>query len=378
MESLCVGGREKVVIDICNNLDFKKFDVTILVLSNDNNQLLTEIEPKVNIRFLPFKRSGIGGYKSIIFWLIGFPKLIKMLNEIKPNIVHTHIYYQHLFFVALGIRFLRPKGLHFRTVHTSGLFYRNKTWINRFRLKVEKYATAINATYLISISKAVHQNNLTHFQNLASDIRYIPNGIDLGSFNKNNFIQTNKKDFGYLPTDTVVTYIARFDIGKNHEMLIEAWAFVVKEIPNARLCLAGDGVLMPLIKEKCIMANLENSVRFLGTIKDVQSLLAISDIGVFPSGFEGFPLVLIEKMAMGLPVITSDIDIFKELIIDGFNGIISSVDDSRKFSEAIIKLLNTQSLRLSISNEAVKTAKQFSINNVIRSHQEYYEEKFGL
>ena len=281
-----------------------------------------------------------------------------------------------LLLISLAIRSLDKNFLHFRTVHTAGLFYENqKTLLNKFRLLIEKIATKINQTYLIGISNVVHKNNIKYFKPYAQDMKLIYNGIDLNKFNKENYNST-KNDFGIKNEDIVVSYVARLDNGKNHLFLIDIWKNIKTQIPNAKLCFAGDGILKEQLQKEVKNNCLEESIIFLGSILNVSELLAISDLAVFPSSFEGFSLVMLEKFAMSLPVVASNIEAFKEIGKDGENCFLVSLEDKELYRKRIIELCENKQLRKQIGANARFRAIEFDIKKCIVSHEEYYSKSF--
>lgn len=376
LNSLTVGGLEKVVIDICNNTKSPNNRVLVITLSNKDLTLKSKLNKDIEIISLPFKNDSKRSLFS--FWIFGIPKLIKILNKIKPDVVHAHLYYHYLLFLSISIKF---SGLHpacFRTVHTSGLFYSATSLLNKFRCQIEKFALRINPTRLISISKTILSNNDILFSKYVLDNRLIPNGIDLNKFSKSNFQGVKKKDFGLQEDSVIVSYVSRLDIGKNHICLLNAWEQVVNEFPKAHLCLAGDGVLKSELINYIKLLGIEQKVSFLGTIDNIAAFLSITDIGVFPSQFEGFPISLIEKMAMELPVITSDIDIFKDVILNNENGLICSVNDSKDYADKLMKLISDKDLRIKIGLEARETVAKYDIKTIVNETIHFYEEALSI
>jgi len=370
VDTFDIGGREKVVLDLCNGLNKDIFDVSLIVLSNDRLYSKQFLNKDIKIFFLDINQKEL---RSLNLFFKGFKQLVNILKELKPNIVHSHIFYVPLLLTSLAIRFLDKNILHFRTVHTSGLFYENqKTLLNKFRLIVEKFATKINLTYLIGISKVVHTNNIKYFKKYSKNIELIYNGIDLNKFNKENYISTHKSDFGFKEVDILVSYVARLDNGKNHLFLIDLWKSISTRIPNAKLCFAGDGILKDALINEVEYQNLQDSIKFLGSISNVSDLLAISDLAVFPSSFEGFGLVMLEKFAMSLPVVASNIEAFKEIGKDGENCFLVSLEDKELYRKRIIELCENKQLRKQIGANARLRAMEFDIKKCIASHEEYY------
>ena len=176
LNSLVLGGREKIVVDICNNIDSQKHTVFLITFTNDRNDIRSELHSDIKLINLPFKCDS--ALDIFIFWLTGLPKFIRAVNNIRPDIVHSHLYYHYYLFLSLGLRLSKVNPSSFRTVHTSGLFYASKNLANMMRVAVEQIATIIYKPYLISISKAVYHNNQSLFSSIVKGNRLIYNGVD--------------------------------------------------------------------------------------------------------------------------------------------------------------------------------------------------------
>lgn len=369
IESFNIGGREKVVLDLCNKVNKDVFDVTLIILSNDRLSFVEALDKSIKIYALNINQKQLRSFK---FFPLSLNKLINILKELKPHIIHSHVFYMHLLLISLAILISNENVLHFRTVHTSGLFYENqKTLIDKFRLYIEKIAIKINKTYLIGVSQAVHKNNIKYFKKYSMSLKLIYNGVDLDKFKKSNYCLT-KNNFGYEKSDIVVSYVARLDSGKNHLFLIEIWREVQNYIHNAKLCFIGDGFLREELINAVVERNLENTIKFLGSASNVFELLSISDLAVFPSSFEGFSLVMLEKFAMSLPVIASDIAAFREIGNNGKNCFLVSLEDRDLYVKKIIELCENDKLRSVMAANARITAIKFNINKCITFHEEYY------
>ncbi len=376
LNSLTIGGIEKVVVDICNTIASEHNRVFLITLSDKDLTLKSKLSKDIEVISLPFKNDTVVGL--LFFWIFGIPKFIKIINKIKPDIIHSHLYYHYLLFLSLSLTLSKIESVLFRTVHTSGLFYNSKSLLNRFRCKIEKIALSLYPTYLISISKTIFNNNNTLFSEYAAGNKLIVNGINLSNFSKTNYSNVKKIDFYLKEEWLIVSYVSRLDHGKNHFCLLNAWKEVLKFFPDAHLCLAGDGVLKRELMNYVKLLDVEHKVSFLGNINNVASLLSITDIAVFPSQFEGFPISLIEEMAMGLPVITSDIDIFKEVIVNNENGFICGVNNQIDYADKLIKLMGDNELRYKIGISARETAKKFDIKRIANETLHFYEEALSV
>ena len=131
--------------------------------------------------------------------------------------------------------------------------------------------------------------------------------------------------------------------------LIKALTVVIKEysLKDISLKLVGDGPQLSSLLKMVRKFDLNKHVRFLGSRgrKEVANMLARSSIFVFPSLREGMPLSVLEAMSCGLPVISSRVIGLKNLVVNGYNGLIVPPKDSDALAKAIIQLLNDSKLR---------------------------------
>ena len=123
--------------------------------------------------------------------------------------------------------------------------------------------------------------------------------------------------------------------------------------------------------------DLKDSIIFLGSISNVAELLSISDLAVFPSSFEGFSLVFLEKFAMSVPVVASDIEAFKEIGNDGENCFLVSLQDKDLYEKRLIELCKYEGLRKKMGNSARQRAMEFDIYKCIDSYEKYYKKSLN-
>ena len=372
VDTLCVGGREKIVIDICNNLNKDHYNVHIITLTNDMNEIANLVNGKeVDLIALPLKHGSLVGIKTLFNFFKAVLTLRNVIKSLNPEIIHTHSYLHRLLIVFTSIKSLSSKITVFHTVHTSGMYYNPKSLVDKFKLQVERSIIGILRPNLISISEIIHQNNQRLFKEQSNLIKYIPNGIDLNFFNKQIY-NIEPERFGVIKSDIVLTYVARFCEGKNHITLLKALNIIVAKYDNVKLILAGDGGTRNEIEDFIEEYSLGNKVILLGAISNISELLSITAIAVFPSEFEGFTLTLIEKMAMGLPVVAADNDIFKKLIKHRENGFLFSMFDSQALAENVIELIEDEILYKEVSKNSILFSKQFSIERMVFEHEDYY------
>jgi glycosyltransferase involved in cell wall biosynthesis len=163
---------------------------------------------------------------------------------------------------------------------------------------------AANATDRFACSEAAAE---WLFGVRSAEARLIRNAIDCSAFAFDPDIRRETRaELGLSPGQLAVCHVGRFSPQKNHAFLIDLFARLAAERPDAVLLLAGDGPLKADIVRRIEAASLDGRVRLLGVRGDMPRLLAAMDVMVFPSLHEGLPMALIEAQTAGLPCVISD------------------------------------------------------------------------
>lgn len=134
----------------------------------------------------------------------------------------------------------------------------------------------------------------------------IHNAIDLDRFDFDQAARARSRLELQLDGHFVIGHVGRFTAEKNHERLLQVFAEVLKRRSDARLLLVGDGPLKATIEARTAALGINDLVVFTGVRQDVPNLLSAMDFLVFPSLFEGLPVVIVEAQASGLPCVVSD------------------------------------------------------------------------
>lgn len=197
----------------------------------------------------------------------------------------------------------------------------------------------------------------------------IPNGVDLKRFSQcENDIK--------LEGDPRILYVGRLSNAKGVDILIRALAKVRTELPNVRLHLVGSLKGAPAYSYQVLARKLrvEENVVFheWASPENVPNYYKATDICVFPSRFEGFGIVVLEAMASGVPVITSNIDSFQEILSDGLTGLLFKSGDPRSLAEVILRLCGDAALRRKLSQAASQAVKTYSWENIAERYISLY------
>ena len=158
-------------------------------------------------------------------------------------------------------------------------------------------------------------------------------------------------------------------------MFLRAAARVRAAVPDAAFVIAGEGELMPGLRELATELGIADDVHFIGRCDDVASLLFASHIGVLSSRAEGFANAILEYMAAGLPVVATDVGGVREAIVEGETGYIVPSGDDEQMAERIIQILsNDENARAMGARGKAIVADKFSCDRHLRNTLELYDE----
>jgi phosphatidylinositol alpha-mannosyltransferase len=175
---------------------------------------------------------------------------------------------------------------------------------------------------------------------LGSDAVEIPNGVDVAALKSAPLLD------GYPRTGKTVLFLGRFDESrKGMAVLLGALPTLVERFDDIEILIVGRGDEDEL-RAEC--GQLAGHLRFLGQVDDAEKASALRSADVYcapHTGGESFGIVLVEAMAAGTPVVASDIDAFRRVLLDGKAGRLVPVDDSEAMAQGLIEVLDNEALR---------------------------------
>ena len=213
----------------------------------------------------------------------------------------------------------------------------------------------------------------------AKEIKHI-NGIGVNTerFSKDITEEQKSKlrqELGINDKDIVFSYVAELNKNKNQILLINAIEKLKEEIPNAKLLLVGNGVLLQKYKEIVKNKKMENKVLILGRREDINEILSITDIYLASSIREGLGLNIIEAMYKRVPVIATNNRGHRELVQNEKTGNLLNKNTTAEMSKEIIKLLNCpENQKKEIINGAKQNIEKYLLENVLKEMKEIYME----
>jgi glycosyltransferase involved in cell wall biosynthesis len=269
-------------------------------------------------------------------------RLSYLLRQEQIDIVHCHMAIASA--CASPIAWLSGvpaliETTHGREIWREGKHLRGYFWVDR---QVGRLTDRF-----IAVSEAVARHLIENKRVPAHKITVIRNGRDLSRFHPVSRIQTieARAELNLGKDPPVILMLARFSVEKGHQLLIDAVRQLVEHWPRLVVLLAGDGPLEQDIKTQSTEFGLNDNVRFLGYRSDTQKLFAASDVVVLPSKIEGLPLVAVEALASGRPVVATAVGGTPEVVIDHQTGLLAPPEDPSRFAEALNHLLSDPGLR---------------------------------
>lgn len=302
-----------------------------------------ELAPLFAEKDIPMITVRCGGF----FDVFGIFRLRKLIRKENPDTVLTYLFHADVLgrltlfgtTSALVIPFLRTTFNH-----PKYLIPRVFEWLTRPLV-----------SHYFANSDAVKEFYIKHIGVYPEKITVIPNGIDTSYFDSIIPDPKLKESLGIQPNDFVIICVANLHINKGHRYLLRAFEAVYKKHPETYLLIVGDGVERAHLKNQIHRYTSKNNIAFLGRRTDVPELLKISNLFVLPTLFEGQSNAIMEAMASGLPVVTTDIPENRTLIRNNVNGILIPTENSIALIDTIQRIMSNTEINKQLSKEAKKT-----------------------
>ncbi len=216
--------------------------------------------------------------------------------------------------------------------------------------------------------------NLEKYEKIPrAKIETIPNGIDGSVFDIRIDREAKRRELG-IPADATVLGIGvRLSAQKGLTYLVQALPEVVGRFPRVVLVIAGEGPLEQDLRNEAEGLGLGGRVKFIGPRVDVPELLQVFDLYVLPSLWEGLPMVLLEAMAAGCPIVATGVGGVPSAIEDGVNGLLVPPRDPAALAHAIVRVLGDETLRRRMGQAGKQVfGERFSAEKMTRRYEQLY------
>jgi glycosyltransferase involved in cell wall biosynthesis len=267
-------------------------------------------------------------------------RLVALFRKLRPDLVHAR---------SAKARFLGPLAARIarvpvvvQTVH--GWSFNNAVDSRKpIFVGLEKVARSLCDTTVLVSEKDREEGRALRLLPPAADDReaIIRSGVDLSSMVRvpDEARVRFREALGVAPGQLVLTLAQRMSEPKTPLVFVEAIKTIAARHPQVRAWIAGDGPLRAQVEEAVDRAGLRGQISFLGLRKDMATVISASDLVVHSSLREGLPRVVLEALAIGTPLVATDVGGVSDVVKDGANGLLVPANDPAALSRALLAAL---------------------------------------
>jgi glycosyltransferase involved in cell wall biosynthesis len=354
--NLSPGGAERVAVHIVRGLSRNRYEAVVVALGRRMECDLDRLIEKdgIEVRYL----GKPPGFDYHMYF-----RLRRVLQDCRPDIVHTHI--QVLRYALPSMLFLKGAAI-LHTVHNLAEreIEPRARWIHRYAFH--------NGVVPVAVAEEVARSvqRLYGIQRC----RVISNGIPTEYYARP---QTPRNEWrareGFRDDDVLFLCVARFAPQKNHALLLKAFAEGPAPDPTAHLILVGEGMLKEQLQDQAKNLGLARRVHFLGLRTDIPDVLGATDVFVLSSDYEGNPLSVMEAMASGLPIVSTAAGGVPDLIENKKEGLVVQRGDVLGLSNSMVYLLGHPELRRSLGLAGAQRARErFDVSAMVKAYEGLY------
>lgn len=358
IESLNVGGAERQVCLLANNLPRDKYEVYVCVFSEQN--MLIDYNGDNKFTLIKMKRSS----KIDLRLIIG---LADYIAKEEIALVHSLLYTAN-YMTRLACMLLKKKPKIVTSELSAGFscgFFKNIfTWFVDYLLSFMSDKVMVNglAVKRFVVAKGIPADKIEVIYNALT-----PLTIKTGDLRPEEI----REALGVPHNKYIICMVARLDKAKDHRTLLRAIQLINNK--NVVLLLVGDGEERGKIVQWVKDCNLEENVKLLGWVKDVEQYIYASDVCVLSSLREGFSNALIEYMSAAKPIVATNVGGNSEMIINGETGILVPPKNPQGLAAAIDSFIKNPSLAIAMGKKAKKAIKdKFSLEQMVKDHDQLY------
>lgn len=351
MSATDVGGAQRFCLNICKYFNSIGYDYQVLFLRKGKSAELKQEFIDNHICFLEFDCKSV--MRSI-------PQIVRYVNKMKPDVMLSTVGNVD-FAVAVAKLFIPRVKFYIRKANV--VFDNQKSGTNIAKLRFEAFV----CDKLIALTKDMKQDYLQYgFKE--KNIVVINNMVDLEYINRRLKEAEPEHEWFDKTKYHLIVANARMVPEKRHDVLIKAFEIVEKAIPESRLMILGNGPLRKQIEEM-VPQSLKDKIAFMGFQNNPYYYMYHASVFALTSDYEGFPNVVIEALACGLPVVTTNCKTGpREIIENGKDGYVVERGDYNAMADALVEVLSNEGKRTYLSQNAINKAKQYNVAKIAKDY----------
>jgi len=346
------GGAEKMVSQLAAAMDPDAFETEVFCIYGGPQG--NHMEQALQDRGVPIHYIG----KKLGFSVRAIFRLFQKLDTFGPDVVHTHLY-------ACMYAFLWPllrRKVFLHTFHTLPEVENrrlSRRLLTRCLVRGKKMIP-------VAISKGIRGMVADYYGIPAERVELVQNPVDV-----RRFASGRRKDDGVFRFITV----GRLSPVKNQQMIIRAFAEFLEHGLDGRLLVLGKGSEEASLKALAEERRISDRIDYAGYVDNVEDYLKTADVFLLSSHYEAQPLSILEAMAAGLPVISTDVGGIRDIVTD--NGILVPPDDVQAMAQAMVQLRTDELLRQELAGRAAANAQAYDLSHTVAGYSELYRRYEG-
>lgn len=318
------GGADEIILRSAQSIDNNRIDMRLCFFRHIQDELFTfeKRSRELGLDYCEIRHRGR-------FDLSAFLKLRRIISDFRPDIVHSHDYKASFFSRVV------TRKRHVRTVATShgwtgsGFVEKNVYYPGDRRvLRSFDHVIAVSD----DIRKTLIRGGVS-----PNRISVLLNGISKDFVASPRTRESVRRDFDLLEGDFVLGAVGRIEHQKRFDLMLVAFQQVLQPIPHAKLLIIGEGSLRSSIQAQIAQMGLSGSCRMLGHCDDMPKVYKAFDMLVQSSDYEGTPTVIVEAMALGIPVVATNAGGTAQLAIPNEHALIVPCGDMNGLARAVVR-----------------------------------------
>lgn len=354
-----IGGAQTQVLTILKNADRERYNPHVLAIVG-GGALKNE-----------FVRAGVRTFelgRRRIYDVFSFTRLVGILKREKIDVVHTHIFTAN-FWGRLAAAVARVPVI-VATEHGIDVNKRS------FHFAIDRLCASLS-DFVTCDSDEIMREVLEKGRIPARKVVRVGTAIDTREFAARLDRDAVRREFGIPPGSFVFGFAGRIDVIKGISFMVESMKTVCRDYRGPQrphLLVAGDGPLMGEMMTGAEFAGLTENITFLGETREMMKFYSAIDSLLIASISEGMPVVMLEAMAAGRPVVATRVGSIPTILSDGENGFLAEPASAESLSAAMTRMLEAGGDEAGAmgARNAAKVNRMFSVATLLSAHEKIY------
>ncbi|GEL07224.1 glycosyltransferase [Salisediminibacterium halotolerans] len=347
------GGAERTIVNIINNIDINKFDVILVISTNEGNDYINLLRKDIKIICLYVKR-----LRNSI------PKLKKSIKNEEPDLLFSTINENNIILLLSKVLTFKDIPVIVREANNRGASGR----VNIINKIVTKFLYNKFSSQVVALSNGVKEDLISNFQIDKEKLNVIYNPVEIEYIQKK---ASEKIDFDF-DNKKVIVSVGRLTEQKDFFTLIRAFKIILEK-EDAKLIILGKGPQKVELINLCKSLNIEENVIFEGFKSNPYKYIKKADLFTLTSKWEGFGHVIVEAMSLGIPVVSTDCQSGpREIIKNNEYGVLVPVTDYKSLAKEMTLLLQDETRNDYYRNKGLERANKFKAQEVTVLYEELF------